>query len=69
LPTKSRKLGFDAAIRDPPCCPSACVGGINAALNQLPRLQVDVMGEFLVHFLLNRHAPQKRSQSPSNGHR
>ena len=69
LAAQARELGPDARLLNPAPCLRARLDGIDALVDQLLRSQLDVMIELLLHFLIDRHAPQQRSQPLANSHR
>ena len=68
LPAELREHRFDAAVLQPHPRQHARLFGIDAALDQFARPQLDVMRELFMHFLFDRHAPQQRAQTLANGH-
>ena len=58
-----REHGFDAAVLQPRPRLHARLVRIDAAIDQLARAKLDVMRELVVHFLLDRNAPEQRSQT------
>ncbi len=69
LAAQAHELGRDACLLNPAPRLRARLDGIDALVDQLLRSQLDVMIELLLHFLIDRHAPQQRSQSLANSHR
>ena len=68
LPAQARELRFDARRSPTGAARARAPRADRSRVDQLPRAQLDVMGELVVHFLLDRHAPQQRSQPLANGH-
>jgi hypothetical protein len=52
-----------------PLSRGASFGRIDPAIDQLLRAQLEMVGELLVDFLLDRHAPEERSQPLTDSHR
>jgi hypothetical protein len=68
LPANAGQRGCDAPALDAPLGRPARFRRIHAAVDQLLGAQFDMMRELVLHFLLDRHAPQQRTQALSNGH-
>ena len=63
LSAKGRHRAFEARdIAEPAERQLACGRRIHAALDELARAHLDVQGELFVDLLLERHAPQPRTQ-------